>query len=49
MIHLAMAAAPALVVATGLLIFVPWRLKRLVTFLDPGPIRRARDFRWSSR
>jgi cell division protein FtsW len=34
-IHLAMAAAPALVVATGLLIFVPWRLKRLVTFLDP--------------
>ena len=33
--HLAMAAAPALVVATGLLIFVPWRMARLVTFLDP--------------
>ncbi len=33
--HLAMAAAPALVVATGLLIFVPWRMTRLVTFLDP--------------
>jgi cell division protein FtsW len=33
--HLAMAAAPALLVAVGLLIFVPWRLKRLVTFLDP--------------
>jgi cell division protein FtsW len=33
--HLAMAAAPALLVAGGLLIFVPWRLKRLVTFLDP--------------
>jgi cell division protein FtsW len=33
--HLAMAAAPALVVAAGLLIFVPWRLTRLVTFLDP--------------
>lgn len=33
--HLAMAAAPALVVAGALLIFVPWRLKRLVTFLDP--------------
>jgi cell division protein FtsW len=33
--HLAMAAAPALTVAAGLLIFVPWRLTRLVTFLDP--------------
>jgi cell division protein FtsW len=33
--HLALAAAPALVVAAGLLIFVPWRLKRLITFLDP--------------
>jgi cell division protein FtsW len=33
--HLAMAAAPALAVAAGLLIFVPWRLARLVTFLDP--------------
>ena len=34
-VHLAMAAAPALLVAGGLLIFVPWRFKRLVTFLDP--------------
>ncbi len=33
--HLALAAAPALVVAIGLLVFVPWRLKRLITFLDP--------------
>jgi cell division protein FtsW len=33
--HLAMAAAPALVLAAGLLIFVPWRMARLVTFLDP--------------
>ncbi|MCA1604681.1 MAG: putative lipid II flippase FtsW, partial [Acidobacteria bacterium] len=33
--HLAMAAAPAFVVAAGLLIFVPWRMARLVTFLDP--------------
>ena len=33
--HLAMAAAPALAAAAGLLIFVPWRLTRLVTFLDP--------------
>ncbi|HSS20098.1 MAG TPA: putative lipid II flippase FtsW [Pyrinomonadaceae bacterium] len=34
-LHLAMAAAPALVVAAGLLIFVPWRMARLVTFLNP--------------
>ena len=33
--HLAMAAAPALAVAAGLLIFVPWRMARLITFLDP--------------
>src|SRR5918992_876933 len=35
LLHLAMAAAPALVVAAGLLIFVPWRLKGVITFLDP--------------
>lgn len=35
LLHLGLAAAPALVAAMGLLIFVPWRLKRLVTFLDP--------------
>ncbi len=33
--HLAMAAAPALLVAAGLLIFVPWRMARLVSFWDP--------------
>jgi len=33
--HMALAAAPALVAAAALLLFVPWRLKRLVTFLDP--------------
>ncbi|HEX9424905.1 MAG TPA: putative lipid II flippase FtsW [Pyrinomonadaceae bacterium] len=33
--HLAMAAGPAFLVAAGLLIFVPWRMARLVTFLDP--------------
>ena len=33
--HLALAAAPALIVVSGLLIFVPWRLKRMITFLDP--------------
>jgi cell division protein FtsW len=30
-----MAAAPALLGVIGLLVFVPWRLKRLDTFLDP--------------
>jgi cell division protein FtsW len=34
-LHLGMAAAPALVGVAGLLIFVPWRLRRLITFLDP--------------
>jgi len=33
--HLATAAAPAFVIATGLLIFVPWRMARLVSFWDP--------------
>ncbi|HEY8228415.1 MAG TPA: putative lipid II flippase FtsW [Pyrinomonadaceae bacterium] len=35
LLHLGMAAAPALFMAAGLLIFVPWRMKRLITFLDP--------------
>ncbi len=34
-LHLGMAAAPALIGLIGLLIFVPWRMRRLVTFLDP--------------
>jgi cell division protein FtsW len=33
--HLAMAAAPALLGVAALLIFVPFRTKRLITFLDP--------------
>ena len=33
--HMALAAAPALAGVAGLLLFVPWRLKRMVTFLDP--------------
>ncbi len=44
LLHLAMAAAPALLVAMGLLIFVPWRLKRLVTFLDPWADQQAAGF-----
>jgi cell division protein FtsW len=35
LLHLGMAAAPALVGLAGLLLFVPWRLQRLVTFLNP--------------
>ncbi len=33
--HLAMVSAPALLVVAGLLIFVPFRVRRLITFLDP--------------
>jgi cell division protein FtsW len=33
--HLAMAAAPALLGVAALLIYVPFRTKRLITFLDP--------------
>ena len=43
-LHLAMAAAPALIVAAGLLIFVPWRLKRLVTFVDPWADQQGAGF-----
>ena len=35
LLHLGMAAAPALVGLAGLLIFVPFRFKRLLIFLDP--------------
>jgi cell division protein FtsW len=35
LLHLGMAAAPALVGLIGLLLFVPWRMQRLVTFLNP--------------
>ncbi len=33
--HLGMAAAPALLGVGAMLIFVPWRLVRIITFLDP--------------
>lgn len=33
--HLAIVAVPALLVVAGLLIFVPFRIRRLITFLDP--------------
>ncbi|MGB9178234.1 MAG: putative lipid II flippase FtsW [Pyrinomonadaceae bacterium] len=35
LLHLGLAAAPALVGLAGLLIFVPFRLKRMVAFLNP--------------
>ena len=43
-VHLGMAAAPALVAAAGLLIFVPWRLRRLITFLDPWADQQGAGF-----
>src|ERR1051325_2734904 len=43
-LHLALAAAPALVAAAGLLIFVPWRLRRLITFLDPWADQQGAGF-----
>jgi cell division protein FtsW len=33
--HLALAATPALIAVVGLSIFVPFRMRRLITFLDP--------------
>lgn len=35
LLHLGMAAAPALVGIVMMLIFVPWRMRRMITFLDP--------------
>ena len=42
--HLAMAATPALIGLAGLLIFVPWRLQRLITFLDPWADQQGAGF-----
>ena len=35
LLHLGLAAAPALITLAGLLIFVPFRIRRLTAFLDP--------------
>jgi cell division protein FtsW len=35
LLHMGLAAAPALLGLVGLLVFVPWRMQRLVTFLNP--------------
>lgn len=42
--HLAMAAAPALIGVAGLLILVPWRMRRLLTFMDPWADRQHHGF-----
>lgn len=44
LLHLGLAAAPALVVAAGLLVFVPWRLQRMITFMDPWADPKAKGF-----
>jgi cell division protein FtsW len=44
LLHLGMAAAPALVGVAGLLLFVPWRLQRMITFLDPWKDPRDKGF-----
>lgn len=35
LLHLGLAAAPALLGVVMMLIFVPWRMRRMITFLDP--------------
>ena len=35
LLHLGLVAVPALVGVAGLLIFVPWRMRRMIMFLDP--------------
>jgi cell division protein FtsW len=44
LLHLGMAAAPALAGVAGLLLFVPWRLQRMITFLDPWADPRDKGF-----
>jgi cell division protein FtsW len=42
--HLGLAAAPAFAGVALLLIFVPWRLQRMITFLDPWADPQNRGF-----
>ncbi|HZT59416.1 MAG TPA: putative lipid II flippase FtsW [Pyrinomonadaceae bacterium] len=42
--HLALAAAPALVGVAGLLIFVPFRMRRMTAFLDPWADPRGTSY-----
>jgi len=43
-LHMVMAAAPALVGVIGLLIFVPWRMQRMITFLNPWADQQGGGF-----
>jgi cell division protein FtsW len=43
-LHLGLAAAPALVVGIGMLVFVPWRFKRLLAFTDPWKYAQAEGY-----
>ena len=47
LLHLGMAAAPALIGIAGLLIFVPFRFRRLLHFLIPGRDPQGAAIRWS--
>jgi cell division protein FtsW len=42
--HLALAAAPALVGVAGLLVFVPFRMRRMTAFLDPWADPRGTSY-----
>jgi cell division protein FtsW len=42
--HLGLAVAPALVLVAALVAFVPWRLKRVLAFLDPWAHARGAGF-----
>ncbi len=44
LLHLCVAAAPALVCVVGLLVFVPWRMGRLIAFLDPWADARGAGY-----
>ena len=44
LLHLGMVAAPALVGVAGLLIFVPFRMRRMIMFLDPWADPRGSGF-----
>jgi cell division protein FtsW len=44
LLHLGMAAAPGLAVGAWMLLFVPWRFQRLVTFTNPWADPRDKGF-----
>ena len=44
LLHLGMAAVPALLAVAGLLIFVPFRMRRIITFLNPWADPRGNGF-----